>query len=386
MKKLLTLEKSLSSILIIGLTLFFINGCAKEKQIKYFNKTANSKLYQEREKKASPTILRHLDSLRKEIDANHYTFTVGYTKVMDRKLEEITGLITPKNLDSVARVQNKNAKIILDLDFQVKRDFWIKYPDNLIEASANCGCASSIFDWTAYNVVTDVKDQGGCGSCWIFGTVGAFEASYALNSHYFLNPPHIDASEQNILNCVGTRMSCRFGGWPYKAASYIVNNGVAKESDIPYQANWTRCDTNINRPYKALTWGFVDSVAGIPSLSELKQALCEYGPLSVCVFADENFISYTGGVFNEVIPGNTYNSNHCVTLVGWNDFYNAWLIKNSWGLDWGIDGYMWIAYGCNRIGDQALWIKGEGEWDLLPKVQQAKARYNFSHMYEEIDK
>ena len=69
------------------------------------------------------------------------------------------------------------------------------------------------------------------------------------------------------------------------------------------------------------------------------------------------FQNYTNGVFNE-IPSNyaSPTSNHAIVIVGWDDAKGAWLMKNSWGTNWGENGYMWIKYGSNNIGRRAAWV------------------------------
>jgi cathepsin L len=76
--------------------------------------------------------------------------------------------------------------------------------------------------------------------------------------------------------------------------------------------------------------------------------------LAVAVRVTSAFQHYTGGVFNERDGGNV---NHGVTLIGWDDNKQAWLIKNSWGTGWGEDGYMWINYNSNSIGYRAAWVQ-----------------------------
>jgi cathepsin L len=97
----------------------------------------------------------------------------------------------------------------------------------------------------------------------------------------------------------------------------------------------------------------------IPSKQEIKAALCQYGPLSVAVDADENFVAYAGGVFQGFAsqPEDTKAQvNHAINIIGWDDGKGAWLIRNSWGDDWGEKGYMWIDYNSNNIGFAAAWV------------------------------
>jgi len=91
-------------------------------------------------------------------------------------------------------------------------------------------------------------------------------------------------------------------------------------------------------------------------VDKLKQALCRYGPLAVAVRATRLFQAYKSGVFNERDTGKV---NHGVTLIGWDDNKEAWLIKNSWGTGWGEKGYMWIVYYSNSIGYGASWVEAK---------------------------
>ncbi|MDY7008249.1 MAG: C1 family peptidase, partial [Cyanobacteriota bacterium] len=76
-------------------------------------------------------------------------------------------------------------------------------------------------------------------------------------------------------------------------------------------------------------------------------------PVVSAVYMTDVFHAYKGGVYNE----NAYGTpNHAVTIIGWDDRKRAWLVKNSWGTDWGEDGYIWIAYNTNRIGYGAAWV------------------------------
>lgn len=346
--------------------LIVANSCREEPLIQFFHEKPNTKYYKDREEKATSEIKDLLAKHRNEIVDKHYTFTVGYTDAMDYNIDEITGVRIPENLDSIAKLQNKLAGELIKLDKEALRRYSLPYIDTLIEyfqTVPGCYAVKNIFDWVSEGKVTPVRDQLGCGSCWVFGTVGAYEGSYAI-----LRNVLVDVSEQDILDCSGSKFSCRFGGWPSWAASYLVYSGTVSENEIQYQGVKRDCNTTfLIKPFWAIAWNFVDTLGRVPSVWDMKKALCKYGPLSICLIATPLFKAYAGGVFNE---SSTDSTNHCVTLVGWNDYYGAWLIKNSWGDGWGINGYMWIAYESNRIGDMALWVQAAGQWDDFERMRE----------------
>ncbi len=288
--------------------------------------------YEKRELTASDEIKSNLAALRSEAGAKGWTFEVGYTTAMDFAIEEITGLKPPDNFLDLAKQQNRIAETL-------------KEPKPL--SLGDCVASAAKFNWADHNGVTGVRDQGNCGSCWAFATHGAFEGSYAI-----LNNTLIDSSEQDTLDCSGAG-SCGGGWWAYQ---YLIDTGSADENDYQYVARQGSCKSDVNRPYKAVAWGYVDDTRAIPTVDALKKALCEYGPLGVAVEVTSAFHAYRSGVFNENATGKV---NHGVTLVGWDDSKEAWRIKNSWGNGWGESGYMWIAYGSNQIGYGASWAQAK---------------------------
>lgn len=286
--------------------------------------------YEKRERVASDNIKAKLASLRDEAMTRQWTFEVGYTAAMDFPIEKITGMKPPENWLEQAKLQAKVAQPLEELKKMLL---------------GQCMADAAKFNWADYNGVTPIKDQGSCGSCWAFGTHAAFEGSYAI-----LNKVIIDSSEQDTLDCNG-KYDCNGGWWAYQ---YLIDKGSAKEADYPYTAKKGTCKTGVDRPYKAVAWGYVDSTVEIPSVAALKKALCAYGPLGVAVAVTSAFQAYKTGVFNEKSDAQI---NHAVTLVGWDDSKQAWRIKNSWGTAWGEAGYMWIAYSSNKIGYGASWVQ-----------------------------
>ncbi len=288
----------------------------------------------QRELQAAPKIQAQLKSLRSNAKEKGWTFKVGYTTALDFKLESITGLKVPDNLND--RMKKQDA---------VAAD--CRCAPSMAAALGSCSPTAKEFDWRDHGGTTDPRDQGGCGSCWAFATHGAYEGSYAILSNQLEN-----TSEQDTLDCSGAG-SCAGGWWAF---DYLIATGAAEEADYSYTAVQGTCKSSVDRPYKALAWGYVDSSQPIPKVAALKTALCQYGPLAVAVRATSAFQAYTSGVFNENDSGNV---NHGVTLIGWDDSKKAWLIKNSWGTGWGMSGHMWIAFDSNSIGYAAAWCQAK---------------------------
>ena len=288
--------------------------------------------YELREARASDDIKQLLKNLRREAGKKNWTFEVGYTAAMDRALDTITGMVPPEDWLENASAQNELAASLME-----------PMPERL----GACTATATQFNWADQGCVTPVRDQDSCGSCWAFGTHGAFEGSFAVINHGL-----VDTSEQQTLDCSNAG-TCAGGWWAFQ---YLINTGSTDEVDYPYTGVRGTCRTNVASVYKATAWGYVDPNTQIPSVDALKRALCSYGPLGVAVAATSAFQAYKSGVFNE---RSSAGINHAVTLVGWDDTKGAWRIKNSWGTGWGESGFMWIAYGCNQIGYGAAWVQAK---------------------------
>jgi len=313
--------------------------------------------YSAREVGAPPAVRAKLQTLRDDLQAKkvavlgeRVTFQIGYTTALDVPLERLAGTRKPSDLETTAVKQNTVAQRIVRFDEAAREKFAKARPTGSVPELVvlpRCAAAARAFDWRALGKVTPIRNQGGCGSCWAFATLGAYEGSYLIR-----NNKTADGSEQQILNCSGVG-TCAGGWWAF---DFLVPTGTSTEVSYPYTANDLPCKSQIATPFHAVTWGYVKPDGSIPSQSETKQALCKYGPLSVAV--TPAFQAYTGDIFNENDQGNI---NHGVTLIGWDDDKGAWLIKNSWGAGWGLAGYMWISYGSNRIGDGAAWVQAKAE-------------------------
>lgn len=216
------------------------------------------------------------------------------------------------------------------------------------------------FSWVGKGIISAPNDQGSCGSCWIFSSCKVFSAAYALKYGVIQEP-----SEQQVLLCDHNNGNSGCGGGN-QAFDFMISPGVACEAALAYtgSAFLKGCPTLSGPFLKAASWGTVQSDQNsIPTVAQLKAALCEYGPLWVTVDASSNsFASYSGGVFvGRTSPyGGLFDggisTDHAVTLVGWDDAAGAWLLENSWGESWGASGFWWHKYGTANVGYMASFV------------------------------
>ena len=201
--------------------------------------------------------------------------------------------------------------------------------------TTNSSLPSSI-DWRAAGLVTNVKDQGQCGSCWAFSTTGTVEGQHAKVKNNL-----VSLSEQNLVDCSSSNYGCE-GGWPSLAMSYIKQNGVDTEDSYSYVGIDEKCNYNIS-----LVGSFVNNTVLIPrNMSDLYHALGTVGPISIAIDAEDDFQFYKDGIYSSTMCNSDFGSlNHAVLAVGYSRFNgtNFIIVKNSWGSSWGMDGYIYMA-------------------------------------------
>lgn len=303
--------------------------------------------YEARERDASPQIRELLRELRENIRANGYPYTVGYTEALDRPLAQLAGLTMPPPAELLGLMQRQN-RLAAELEALQERYVVSTRCPEVTLSGRSAGLAS--FDWRARNGVTPVRNQDGCGSCWAFAAVATLESSNLL-----LNGRGTDVSEQHLVSRCSDAGDCA-GGWMGPAFEDYLTDGTVDERTMPYRAANSSCPRLSSLPFRILNWGYVGGTKALPGIREIKLAIAEHGPVPAAVRANPAFQAYTGGVFTDSDTGRV---NHAILIVGWSDQRRAWLIKNSWGEEWGENGYMWIDYGTNRIGYAASWLEAQ---------------------------
>lgn len=244
------------------------------------------------------------------------------------------------------------------------------YSSNKGDAEKKVNANPSTVDWRTKGVVTPVKNQGSCGSCWAFSTTGSLECRYAI-AEATLN----DLSEQQLVDCSDSygNDGCN-GGLMDNAFKYIeATGGLCTEAAYPYtgadgKCKESTCGTKYN-PISTYTDVTKDNEA------DLETATTQ-GCVSVAIEADQfDFQYYSGGV----LDGSCGTSlDHGVLVVGYTNVASQsagvgaaaesyWIVKNSWGATWGEAGYVYICKNCDKNGS-----KGECGIDEEPSYPDTK--------------
>ncbi|GAB1298281.1 Cathepsin L-like 3 [Apodemus speciosus] len=199
-------------------------------------------------------------------------------------------------------------------------------------------------DWRQHGYVTPVKDQGACGSCWAFSAVGSIVGQMFKKTGRL-----VPLSEQNLVDCSWSHGNngCN-GGLPDLAFQYVKDNGGLDTSvSYPYEALNTTCRYN-PRNSAANVRGFVSIQS---SEAALMKAVATIGPVSAGIDTKHHsFQFYKGGMYYEQ-ECNSTNLDHAVLVVGYgeeSDGRKYWLVKNSWGQHWGMNGYIKMAKDRNN--------------------------------------
>jgi len=258
-----------------------------------------------------------------EADLGLHTYTLGMNKYGDMTLKEF--------------VKQMNG-----LDLSLRNVSFVGTCDQYV-APSNFKRPDAV-DWRTKGYVTPIKDQGQCGSCWAFSTTGSLEGQ-----HFAKTGQLVSLSEQNLVDCSRNygNFGCS-GGLMDNAFKYIKENkGIDTESSYAYEAKDDKCKFTTEN-IGATDTGCKD----VKQLSEddLQDAIATVGPVSVAIdAAHSSFQLYRSGVYNEPACS-PQNLDHGVLAVGYGtdagqDYY---IVKNSWGLSWGNQGFILMSRNKNN--------------------------------------
>jgi len=198
-------------------------------------------------------------------------------------------------------------------------------------------------DWSVKGVVTPVKNQGQCGSCWAFSTTGSLEGLAAIEKGKLLS-----LSEQQLVDCATGdygNEGCN-GGYMDSAMWYVIDNGITDAATYPYKAHDQKCAyKDTQKVYQIKNCAEVTA----NKTASLIEAVVNQ-PVAIAIEADEaGFQFYKTGVFNGKCGTDL---DHGVLLVGYGNLNGAeyWKVKNSWGSAWGTNGFILIAKGGDGPG------------------------------------
>lgn len=381
-------------IILFALLLPAIGASAQQKQF-----------YIQRELLASKNLKLRLKSARDNIARKGYRFEVGNTLVSDVPISKLAGFQIPDE-SAIKLFKNifKNKTIV----------YGEVFPSETINARS--------FDLRDYNFVPPVRNQQ-CGNCWAYGTTAVMEINFLMKNiktEYSkgdpTHPENIGFSEAQLMSCSGNSICS--GGWMAIAANYLVRSGdniLSKklnpdkgDKTSPQCIGLVRDGTN----YKLKDFGFVSSkylhslvhektpdTWALPTVREIKEAIVKHGAVTAAFAASnvdfrQSFQLYSAGVYNIKYTKSDYDANgdsntlHAITIIGWDDAQNAWLIRNSWGAGWGDKGYGWIGYDAGSIGLGAIWVEVDSHLtnDIGIRRPQIKKRLVFKEDLETLNK
>lgn len=186
------------------------------------------------------------------------------------------------------------------------------------------------------NYVTPVKYQHSCGSCVSFAAIAVLETQYKLRG------VTLDLSEKDLFFCKGLR-NCDIGWYLYDVSIILKTHEITEEKYCPYFEHSFFCHDVCN-DYSLYN---IDEFYYINNFNEMKQWLDRNGTLLTRMNVYRDLFDYNGGIYEK--NSDLYIGGHAVAVIGYNDAEYYWICKNSWGRQWGENGFFKIKYGESGI-------------------------------------
>ena len=328
--------KILSVLIVTGLlaaTYLTINLTPLDEVEMQFNNfiAEHGKNYQnDEERNFRKSIFEEQLKIVNEHNSQGKSWTLGINKFSDWTKEEYKRLLGFKSNRATPQVTNAFADL----------------PTNCKDLKHNS------IDWRKEGFVTPVKNQGACGSCWAFSAVGSLEGAYAKKFGEL-----VSFSEAQLVECNKFSHGCN-GGLMFNAFTHWMHHAPRTEKDYSYDVSKLgKCqEDKIKTSYPELEWGYRVDI----TYECLYEALT-HNVVSVAIRAEnDDFRAYTGGVIDG--DGCGIDLDHGVLVVGYDAKEDAWIIKNSWGENWGEEGFVRIrrreglgVCGINQENSQAVY-------------------------------
>ncbi|EEQ99656.1 thiolproteinase SmTP1, putative [Perkinsus marinus ATCC 50983] len=264
--------------------------------------------------------LHHIE----QVNAQNLSYTLGVNEYADLTHEEFV------------------AQKVGILKMDARRD--VKF-----DVEANATELPTDVDWrhATGDVLTPIKNQGACGSCWAFSTTGTLESLYAIGTGQLRS-----LSAQQLVDCSrGYGTGGCAGGWMYQAFDYVKDKGIDLESTYPYEGSDNTCQNSLEKRSDGIKAGVV---TGWSQLERTEQALMTKivkSPVSVALYAsDHDFQFYSGGVYSS--DNCNHQIDHAVVMIGYGSVFGRdyFIGRNSWGTSWGIAGYFYLKRGVSSYG------------------------------------
>jgi cathepsin C len=217
------------------------------------------------------------------------------------------------------------------------------------------------FDWRdrdGEDFVSPIRNQGQCGSCYAFASMAMMESRLRVLTN---NSLQVVLSPQDVVGCSEYSQGCE-GGFPYLiAGKYAQDFGAVEESCFPYTGKDSDCisETSCTR-YYGTDYYYIGGYYGACNEPQMRLELVKNGPIAVSFEVLNDFMNYKGGIYRHTGLTDGFNpweiTNHAVLVVGYGSEGGVpfWIVKNSWGEDWGEEGYFRIIRGVDEVGIESM--------------------------------
>ncbi len=256
------------------------------------------------------------------------------------------------------------------------------------------------FNLKDQGLVTPVKNQGKLGACWAFGINGAFESAFLIATNISLNIPENDVFALALVYSIyGDNVKYEPGNYRNGAGYYLSWLGVVPEDD---ELDELGKITHIK--FKEDAYHMLDVImVSVNDIMGIKESLTKYGAMELFMYGSAlNDNNYYNTNTNSIYYNGNHSGDHYVTIVGWDDNYSkdnfiitppgdgAWICKNSWGTEWGDEGYFYISYYDTSLNNSQLTGFIINNTELYNKVYQydvggfsgfIQGRMNYTNTY-----